>query len=300
MSTPPSWPLDSREHLDAVLREQDATPGEIDAWTPVVQRLADWPERHVTLADTQRLLAALAPLVPTRSAVREAVQVHYARRRDGIAWILDTARAQVSILRPSFWLVSVAVTLFCAYLELAPWDSDAVLFLRATAPLLAFLSITAMFRGNGLRMLECEIACPPTALQLAIARLVIVLGYDIGLGLCLGLALWLRSAQGAPGEVSFLALTLHWLTPLLLVAGLALVLSLRLSAALASGVAYACWLAGLGLFYSFASSLAPAGAYSPAILPIAIEIAIGVLGIALLSLGTLRFPNSVTRMLPGV
>jgi hypothetical protein len=304
MSTPPSWPLDSREHLDAALREQDATPGHIDAWAPVVQRLADWPERRVTLADTQRLLAALAPLVPARSAVREAIQVHYARRRAGIAWMLDTARAQVSILRPSFWLVSVAVTVLCAYLELAPWENvDAVLFLRATAPLLAFLSITAMFRGAGLRMLECEIACPPTALQLAIARLVIVLGYDIGLGLCLGLALWLHGVPGAPGEVSFLALTLHWLTPLLLVAGLALVLSLRLPAALASGIAYACWLAGLGLFYSFASSLAPAGAYPAAALPtlpLGVEVALGLAGVALLSLGTLRFPNSVTRMLPDV
>src|SRR5262249_53406115 len=120
------------------------------------------------------------------------------------------------------------------------------------------------------------------------------------LGLCLGLALWLRSAQGAPGEVSLLALSLHWLTPLLLVAGLALVLSLRLPAALASGVAYACWLAGLGLFYSVASPLADVGAYSRATLPIGIEIAIGVAGIALLSLGPLRFPNSVPRMLPGV
>jgi hypothetical protein len=302
MSTHSQWPLDSREALDAALREQGALPDEIDAWAPVVQRLADWPERRVAPADTNRLLAALAPLVPHRSEVRQAVRTHFARQRSGVAWLLEMARVQVSILRPSFWLVSVAVTLLGAYVELAPWDTDSVLIVRAIAPVLAFLGITAMFRGPGLRTLECEIACPPTAMQLAIARLVVVLGYDIVLGQCLGLALWLHGTVGLHGGLSFLTLTLHWLMPLLLVSGLALVLSLRFPAAVASGIAYACWLAGLSLFYSIADATAGVGGptpSAPATLPLAVEIALGLAGIALLALGTLRFPTSITRMLPG-
>jgi hypothetical protein len=301
MSTHSPWPLESRDGLDATLREQGASPDEIAAWAPVVQRLADWPERRVAPTDTNRLLAALAPLVPHRSDVRQAVRTHFARQRGAVAWLLEMARVQVSILRPSFWLVSVCVTLVGAYAELAPWDTDSVLIVRAMAPVLAFLGITAMFRGPGLRMLECELACLPTALQLAIARLVIVLGYDIVLGQCLGLALWLHGPRAAQGGLSFLALTLHWLVPLLLVSGLALVLSLRLPAAVASGIAYACWLAGLSLFYSIADATAGAGMHMPSVpptLPLAVEISLGLAGIALLALGTLGFPTSVSRMLP--
>lgn len=299
MTSPSSWPLDSGEHLAEALREQDATPEEIVEWAPVARRIGEWPERAIAPADTQRLLAVLAPLVPARSAVRQALRERFARR-GGLAWLLDTARVQVSLLRPSFWLLSTAIALLGAYVELAPWDADAVLFLRATAPLLAFLGITAIFRGVGLRTLECEIGCPPSALQLTIARLVVVLGYDIGLGLCLGLALWLRGPQGAAGEVSFLALTLHWLMPLLLVAGVALVLSLRLPVALAAGVAYLIWLAALGLDYSIAYSVAQAGPRNPPTLPIGVEIGLGLAGLALLTVGTLRVPASVSRMLPRV
>jgi hypothetical protein len=304
MSASAYGPQDRQDHderLVEALREQGATPAEIAEWAPTAARLGEWPEHAITPADTQRLLAALAPLVPTSSPVRQAVRERFARRRSGLAWLLDTARTQVSILRPSFWLLSAAIALLGAYVEVAPWDGDAVLLVRAAAPLLAFLGIVAIFRGMGLRMIECEIGCPPSALELTIARLVVVLGYDIGLGLCLGVGLWLRGGHGAPGEMSFLALTLHWLTPLLLVAGLALMLSLRLPIALASGIAYGCWLAGLSLYYSIASSMERVGQYAPApppTLPIGVELALGLAGLALLSVGTWRLPANISRMLP--
>jgi hypothetical protein len=293
MSSPSSWPLDSREHLDAALREQDAIPAEIDAWAPVAQRLTDWPDRRITPADTEHLLAALAPLVPQRSAVRQAVRAHYARQRGSLAWLLDTTRAQVSILRPTFWLASAAVTLLGVYLELASRNKDSALFLRALGPLLAYLGISAVFRGVGLRTVECEIACPPSPLQLTLARLVVVLGYDVALGLCLSVVGWLRAMHGGAG---FLAVTVHWLMPLLLVAGLALVLSLRVPAALAAALAYGCWLGALGLYYWLFTAVAPKGAIPT--VPMSMEIALGLAGLALLTVGTLRFPTSVPRLLP--
>jgi hypothetical protein len=300
MSSPSSWPLERPEQLAEALGELDATPAEIAEWLPLAERLAEWPERTITRADNAHLLAALAPLVPTPSPVRQAVRRHFARPQNTLGWLLEIARVQVSILRPSFWLTSAVVALLGVYAELAPWNSNAGLYLRAIAPLLAFLGIIAAFRGAGLRMLECEIACPPSALQLTIARLVIVLGYDIGLGLCLGLAFWLRGTQAAAGEVSFLALTLHWLMPLLLVAGLALVLSLRLPVTLASGIAYGSWLTGLSLFYSVSSSvtLIEVNSYTSHELPLGVEIACGLAGLALLTLGTWRLPASIARLLP--
>ena len=296
MSPRSTWPLDSREHLVDALREQGATAAEIAEWAPVARRLTEWPEQRLTAADTQRLLAALAPALPQRSAVRQAVHEHYAHRHGRLAWLVDTARAQVSILRPSFWLASAVITLLGMYLELAPWNNDAALYLRALGPLLAYLGIITVFRGMGLRTVECEIACPASVLQLTIARLVIVLGYDIALGLCLGMALWLQGPRTSHNSVTFLAFTLHWLMPLLLVAGLALVLSLRLPVALASGLAYGSWLALLAFYYSLSYSLARAGTVPT--MPLGVEVALGMAGLALLTTGALQFPSNVARLLP--
>ena len=291
---------DADQRLADALREQDATPAEIADWTPVIRRFARWPERTITPADTNRLLAALAPLTPTSapSLVRQAVRERFARRHGSLLWLLDTARIQVSVLRPSFWLLSAAVMALGVYAEFVVGDTGSVFLLRALSPLLAYLGITAMFRGVRLRMIECELGCPPSALQLTIARLVVVLGYDVGLGLCLGLALWLRGGHGVPGEVSFLALTLHWLTPLLLVAGVALALSLRLPVAVAAALAYLGWLAGLVLYYTLATYSPAIGARQTPAIPMSIEIALGVAGLTLLTLSVWRLPAHFTHLLP--
>src|SRR5438552_2234993 len=81
----------------------------------------------------------------------------------------------------------------------------------------------------------------PTDTRRLLARLATALGYGVGLGLALSLALWV----GGTGQV--LALTLSWLMPLLLVAGLALMLSLRLSVQAAASLAYGVWLAVLAI-----------------------------------------------------
>jgi hypothetical protein len=298
MDSPASWPLDSPDTLAEALREQDATPAEIAEWMPVAQRLAEWPERTITSADTLRLLSVLAPLLPSPSPLRQALRERRARRRGSLITLLDTIRTQVSILRPAFWLASALITLAGVYVELAPWDNDSVLFLRALGPLLAYLGISSAFRGIGLRTHECELACPPSALQLTLARLVIVLGYDVVLGLCLSLALWLHGLHDGStfAGSGFLFLTLHWLMPLLLVAGLALVLSLRLPSNLAATLAYGAWLGMLAVAYAVPHVLAHAGVGVAHPLSDAAEIALGVAGLALLAIGTARFPGR----LPGV
>ena len=94
--------------------------------------------------------------------------------------------------------------------------------LQIIGPLLSYLAAASVFRGIGLNVLEFELACPPSPRQLTVARLIIVLGYDIVLGLVASLILSLQ------GNEEIMALTLHWVAPLFLVFGLTLLLSLRI------------------------------------------------------------------------
>ena len=224
-----------RDDLREALRELDATPAEIAAWTPLVRRLAEWPERHITQASQRHLLSVLEQAMPLHSAVRQAIREQKPRR---VTTLLAIARAQVSLFGLGFWLVSALITLIGAVVVLRisnmgldqAWVLPA-LVLRISGPLLSYLGTIVAFRGRGTRVLELELVCLSSPLQLALARLVIVLGYDVGLSLALSLLLW----AGNSGQV--LALTLSWLMPLLLVAGLALTLSLRLSIRTAATVA---------------------------------------------------------------
>lgn len=272
-----------RDDLRERLRELDATPAEIAAWTPLVRRLAEWPKGHITPADQRHLLSVLEQAMPLHSAVRQAIREQKPRR---VTALLVTARAQVSLFGLGFWLVSALVTLLGAAVVLGRMIPDQELALRVSGPLLAYLGTIVAFRGRGARVLELELVCLPSPLQLAIARLVIVLGYDVGLSLVLSLVLW----AGGSGQV--LALTLAWFMPLLLVAGLALLLMLRFSVQTASAVAYGSWLAFLAIS---AVSHLQGLLLAPVLLVLP-----GCIGLAELTLALLRMHANMHRLLPHI
>ena len=275
-----SWPFERPEQLTDALREQGATGEECTDLLPALSRLSEWQAPQPSPADTRRLLSRLLPALPAFSPVRQAIRE---RRQHRISFLLDIARAQVSLFGLAFWLVSALVTLLGAAVVLSKLRLDQEMVLRASGPLLAYLGTIVAFRGRKVRVLELELVCLPSPLQLAIARLVIVLGYDIGLSLALSLLLW----AGGSGQV--LALTLAWLMPLLLVAGLALLLSLCLSVQAAASLAYGGWLATLIL-----SSASPLQAL---LLEPPLEVLLGGIGLGLLCVGLLRLHANLHRLL---
>jgi hypothetical protein len=293
-----SWPFERPEQLAELLREQGATPEECADLLPTLQRLSEWQAPQPSPADTRRLLSRLTPELPAHSPVRQAIREH---RQQRVFWLLATARAQVSLFGLGYWLVSALITLVGAGVVLNVVSGHALagargvlsnallvqtLVLGVSGPLLAFLGTIVAFRGRGARTLELELVCLPSPLQLALARLVIVLGYDVGLSLALSLALW----AGGSGQV--LTLTFSWLMPLLLVAGLALLLSLRLSIQAAASLAYGSWLAFLA-----SSVISPLQAL---LLTPGLSVLLGCFGLAGLAIALLRIHTSMHRLLPYV
>jgi hypothetical protein len=276
-----SWPFERPEQLAEALREQGATPEECADLLPALHRLSEWQAPQPEPSDTRRLLAHLASALPAFSPVRQAIREH---RQHRISLLLATARAQVSLFGPGFWLVSALITLLGAAVVLSHLRLDQEMALRISGPLLAYLGTIIAFRGRGARVVELELVCLPSPLQLAVARLVIVLGYDVGLGLALGLVLWAGGAGHA------LALALSWLMPLLLVAGLALLLSLRLSTQAAASLAYVSWLAFL--------SISPIANLQALLLSPALLVLPGCIGLALLSIALLRLHANIHCLLP--
>jgi hypothetical protein len=276
MRNQPGWPLDSSEHMFEALGEQGMVPEEAIELAPLLLKLAEWQAPVPSSADTQQLLSGLQRFMPRVSPVRQAVQARWTKPHNAFINMLALVRAQVSILHVSFWLASLVITLLGAIVVFGSAAVAHDVFLRAFGPLLAYLSTVSAFRAADLQVLEFELVCPPSLLQLSIARLVIVLSYDVGLGLLLSLFFWLgRSAD-------VLNLTLSWLMPLLLVAGLALLLSLWMNVRAAALLAYSGWLAAL-----IVSVVVQAAGYPAPLLSMSGTVIIGLIGLVLLLIAML-------------
>ena len=287
MLPPPSpSPLERPEQLAEALREQGVAPDELAALLPTVSRLSEWQVPPPSPAETQRLLASLRTALPQPSLVRQAIRARWQRQGAGLRWLLDLARTQVSLFGPAFWLASVLVTLIGAGAVLGSKPAIQASLLSASGPFLAYLGTAIAFRGMQGRVLECELVCLPSPVQLALARLVIVLGYDVCLGLVLALVLW------AGGTAQVLTLALAWFMPLLLVAGLALLLSLRLAVQVATSLAYGSWLAVLAINTLSSLQIIPLTPLS--------ESVVGGLGLALLTIALLRLHADLHHLLPQV
>jgi hypothetical protein len=196
-------------------------------------------------------------------------------------------RTQVSVLAASFWLASLVVVALGALLVAAAPNLGPALVLQVAGPLLAYIGTASAFRAGSRHMLEFELACPPSPRQLTLARLILVLSYDLALGLLLTLLL-------LPGSgAAFWLLTLHWLAPLLLGMGLTLLLSLRLPIGQAAAIAYVGWLVMLAFLIVNAGMQNPAAALPPAAEP-----AFGLAGLALLAVALLALPRAVNSLLP--
>jgi hypothetical protein len=283
-----AWPLDQADHLAQALREQGEAEEQIVALISALMRLEEWQAPTPTPEDTRQLVAHLRSFLPAGSPIRQALQA----RRTGLLAeffiLLKLVRTQVSIFQPSFWLASAVIVFLGGLLILSGPVFNPTFLLQVLGPLLSYLGTATAFRGHGLYMLEFELACPPSPRQLTLARLIIVLCYDIGLGLLLTLSFW------SLDDLGFWLITLHWLAPLLFGVGLTLLFSLRIPLHQAAMVSYVGWLAVL------VSAMISKNAVQSSISVFSslTEVAFGLGGLVMMGAMILFLPRAITALLP--
>ncbi len=284
-----SWPLDQEDHLADALREQGTPEEKIPELTQSLMRLKEWQAPTLTAGDSRQLVERLASHLPAVSDIRRAVRNHPPGLLGEFVDLLRLVQTQVSLFQMSFWLASSVIILLGGLLILSGPILNPTFLLQVIGPLLSYLGIATAFRGSGLHMLEFELACPPSPRQLTLARLVIVLCYDIALGLFLSLVLRVSS------NFSFWLITLHWLAPLLLGTGLTLLLSLRIPVSRAAVISYVGWLVVL------ASALIEQNSVQTSVSVFSglTELGFGLAGLAMLVGVILWLPKTVQCMLPG-
>jgi len=152
--------------------------------------------------------------------------------------LLRAARSQAAVVPLPFYAAGVLVLLL-GVLAGHLWSDPRFSPLLCTAPPLAVLGVAYAFRALANGMDELERACPVDPLELAISRLVVVLGLDVLLSLAL--LPWNAGYPVVGG--SGIALLLDWLAPLLLCSGVTLLASGRFGVLSGAAAGLLLWVA---------------------------------------------------------
>ena len=268
-----------RQRLARALAELGLAEDEAGALLPDVERLVAWGPGPPRPDETRRLLAALSAHLPTPTPASD-------RQRRGVIGgfegLIRLTLTQATVLRLWFWTGSAAVMVVSILLVLAAPDLSRSLVFLLAGPLLGYLGTAIGFRGQPLRVLELEFACPVTPRQLTVARLLVIVGYQTVVGVVLS------ELVSAAGGGPLTAVTLLWLAPMLVATGATLLASLRLGIERAGGLVYVGWV--LVAVISWRAGLAWAS--SPAA-----GLSLVVLGLALTAAAVTWLPAAAPRAL---
>lgn len=239
---------DTRLRYARLLREHDETASDSERLAESLVQLDEW---HVEPGpgDVPAALVRLRAQWTVNSSASRAIRVARDRPVVGLASYMALLAAQTRVIQPEFWLISLAIAALGVLVLTNGLGISLTFVLWLIAPLLALIGVHTAFRGPAAAAIEIELACPPSPIRLAVARLTIVLGYQIVLLLLVSVGL---SSIGRAGPLA--GLVGHWLGPLLLVAGTELLAGLRLRWRYSAGIAYLAWIGCVAIMATVSGS----------------------------------------------
>lgn len=144
---------------------------------------------------------------------------------------------QAPLVRRQLWAASAVVMAVGGLLSATAYTPDAAAgILGVLAPLIAAVGLALVYGPEVDPGLEVALATPTSPRSVLLARMTLVFGFDLGLALAVNTVVTL-----ARGDVAWWGLISQWLGPMLLLASVALLMSVTLGAAAAITTALTLW-----------------------------------------------------------
>jgi hypothetical protein len=240
----PPQATDESMRLRAML-EADIGPDAADAYLKTVEDIRALPTPAPTAAERARLLTRLQAAIPPAPGPAHPLLAAPMRPSPDWRWLLDIVDSQRRVVQDELWWASglvlvlgLIVTLIMAAGPSGPSDLPLVIL----APIVAAVGVAMLHGGDIEGALEIERATPIRPAALLLARLALVFGFDLLLGLIASGA----AALLTPG-LSLLPLIGAWLAPMLFLSALAFLISVATSEPLAAALfSFALWVAFVG------------------------------------------------------
>ena len=202
------------------------------------------------------------------------------RQNNGIPIMLQLLVSQTTLMGKGF--VTLTIAFFMVGLLLVNiFESNSPKFLAIASPLTGLLTLFYEYRSQIYKVEEMEGTCRYSPAQVAAARLLVVLSYNVIL--CTAATVMIHSSY----NVVIWNLILNWLSPLLLMLGVALFTSLKLGITGGCTVAGALWIAQV--------TLVDGGSFLHMLLPNLTNVVINVISM-LLGIGLLFFSLRIWKL----
>ena len=199
------------EELRAKLIEDTGSPEEAERLVPVVRRLQSWSAPKPGPMATVKLIARLEAEIPNpQSPITNLLS----------SWPILLLRAQLRVVRGEIWAASALVMTLGLLVTLATYSAAEAWPLVLVAPLVAATGVAFIYGPDVDPALEIELATPVPPRLVLLARLALVFGFNLIMGLAASLILSLARA-----EVAFWPLVSTWLAPLSFLSALAFLLT---------------------------------------------------------------------------
>jgi hypothetical protein len=199
------------EELRAKLIEDTGSPEEAERLAPVVRRLQSWSAPKPGPTATAKLIARLEAEIPNpQSPITNLLS----------SWPILLLRAQLRVVRGEIWAASALVMALGLLVTLATYSAAEAWPLVLVAPLVAATGVAFIYGPDVDPALEIELATPVPPRLVLLARLALVFGFNLIMGLAASLILSLARA-----EVAFWPLVSTWLAPLSFLSALAFLLT---------------------------------------------------------------------------
>jgi hypothetical protein len=201
------------EELRAKLIEDTGSPEEAERLVPVVRRLRlqSWSAPKPGPTATVKLIARLEAEIPNpQSPITNLLS----------SWPILLLRAQLRVVRGEIWAASALVMTLGLLVTLATYSAAEAWPLVLVAPLVAATGVAFIYGPDVDPALEIELATPVPPRLVLLARLALVFGFNLIMGLAASLILSLARA-----EVAFWPLVSTWLAPLSFLSALAFLLT---------------------------------------------------------------------------
>ncbi len=208
----------------------------VDECATCAAELAAWRVTAVALRERGLRATPSAGLPDHIAAAIGAESNMAARTRRRVSWLFRFVAAQLPVVRRDIWPASAVVMAIGAAISLVPTRGAPGGALGLFAPLAAAIGIAMIYGQDNDPSLELALAAPVSPRLVVMARLVLVLAFD--LILAVGASLVLAVVNGPSVALPLIG---SWLGPMLLLGCLSLALSLALGTVTAIAIAGALW-----------------------------------------------------------
>lgn len=148
--------------------------------------------------------------------------------------IIRMAEGEITFISKIYWIFCTAIFLIGYFISMS--QIDPYITIMALAPLPSILGIVEVFKARDSGVLEIELSCKISAIEIMLSRILVIGIYSIFMNTVLSVVLYMFRSN-----IDLWKLSVLWLTPLTLVSGVSLWIAMKIKGDYAVAAIVSTW-----------------------------------------------------------